>query len=393
MMRLIARAVALVAGVFVAVLVAGGQLTNHTSAATAASRAGSPAAGAINLRTAGNFSVLAGTTVTSIPPTSMSAELGLSPGSSVTGAPSASAKHIDDATAVTAKTDLTAAYKQVAAAPTTTVIPDAGDIGGETLTPGVYASASSIFLTGTVTLNAKGNPNALFIFKAGSTLITASNAKVAFINGAQACNVYWQVGSSATLGTGTRFAGTILALTSITSTTGVTVNGRLLAQNAAVTLDSTTIKTSGCSGATGTTTSTTPTKSTPTTTTTTTAPGTGPCGCTNPTTTTITITKTTPCSCTLPGLPAKTIKKVVASPGATVTVKLPAPGCGCVVAPGTPPPPAVKYVVVWVPAHCHVTVNQKTGRLKFKAAKGHRGKFSVRLKHGKQKIDCNFLVK
>jgi hypothetical protein len=381
-MRLIARGVvalvALVVGVFVAVLVSGAIFTNHNSAATAASRAASPAAQLINLRTAANFSVLAGTTVTSIPPTSMSAELGLSPGSSVTGAPSASAKHIDDATAVTAKTDLTAAYKQAAAAPTTTVIPDAGDIGGETLTPGVYASASSIFLTGTVTLNAEGNPNALFIFKAGSTLVTASNARVAFINGAQACNVYWQVGSSATLGTGTRFAGTILALTSISSTTGVTVNGRLLAQNAAVTLDATTIKTPGCSGATGTTTSTTPT---------TTTPGTGS------TTTTITITRTTPCSCTLPGLPAKTIKKVVASPGTTVTVKLPAPGCGCVVAPGTTPPPSVKYVIVWVPAHCHVAVDQATGRLKFRAAKGYRGKFSVRLKHGKQKIRLDFRVK
>jgi hypothetical protein len=390
-MRLVARAAALVAGVFVAVLVAGGLLTNNNSAATAASRAVSPAAQTINLRTASNFSVLAGSDITSIPPTSMSAELGLSPGSSVTGAPRASATHIDDATAVTAKTDLTAAYKQVAAAPTTGVIQDAGDIGGETLTPGVYASASSIFLTGTVTLNAKGNPNALFIFKAGSTLITASNAKVAFINGAQACNVYWQVGSSATLGTGTQFAGTILALTSITSTTGVTVNGRLLARNAAVTLDATTIKTTGCSGATGTTTSpTTPTKSTPTksspTTTTTSTPG-------GPTTTTITITKTLPCSCTLPGLPAKTINKVVSSPGQTVTVKLPAPGCGCVVARGTPRPPNVKYVIVWVPAHCHVTVDQKTGKLKFRAAKGHRGKFSVRLKHGKQKIGCHFLVK
>jgi hypothetical protein len=392
-MRLIARAAALVAGVFVAVLIAGG-LPNNNSAATAASRAVS-APQTINLGTAANFSVLAGTTVTSIPPTSMSAELGLSPGSSVTGGPSASAAHIDDATAVTAKTDLTAAYKQAAAAPTTSVVPDVGNIGGETLTPGVYASASSMFLTGTVTLNAEGNPNALFIFKAGSTLITASHADVAFIGGAQACNVYWQVGSSATLGTGTQFAGTILALTSITSTTGVTVNGRLLAQNAAVTLDATTIRTPGCSGSTGTTTSTTtPTKSPPTTpTATTTTTGTGPCGCTSPTTTTITITKTLPCSCTLPGLPAKTIKTVVPSPGKTVTVKLPAPGCGCVVAPGAPAPSNVKYVIVWVPAHCQVTIDQKTGKLKFRAAKGHRGKFSVRLKHGKQKIGLHFLVK
>jgi len=119
-------------------------------------------------------------------------------------------------------------------------------IGGLTLTPGVYNFTSSAFLTGTLTLDSLGDPNALFVFQIGSTLITASDASVLSINGTNGCNIYWQVGSSATLGTGTDFEGSILALTSITLNTNADImNGRALALNGAVTLDSNTI-TPGC---------------------------------------------------------------------------------------------------------------------------------------------------
>jgi type VI secretion system secreted protein VgrG len=99
-----------------------------------------------------------------------------------------------------------------------------------------------------VTLDAQGDPGAVFIFQIGSTLITGSNTSVALINGAQACNVFWQVGSSATLGTGTRFAGTVMASASITARTAATIHGRLLARTGAVTLDTNTITTSSCAG-------------------------------------------------------------------------------------------------------------------------------------------------
>lgn len=124
--------------------------------------------------------------------------------------------------------------------------PIVADLGGQTLTPGVYNSASSIGLTGILTLDAGGDPNAVFVFQAGSTLTTASASQVNLVNGAQSCNVFWQVGSSATLGTGSTFRGTILALTSITVTTSVTVDGRVLARNGAVTLDSDTITRPAC---------------------------------------------------------------------------------------------------------------------------------------------------
>jgi type VI secretion system secreted protein VgrG len=111
------------------------------------------------------------------------------------------------------------------------------DLGGLTLTPGVYCFSTSAQLTGTLTLDAQGNSSAVFIFKIGSTLTTASASSVLLINSASSCGVFWQVGSSATLGTGTALAGTIVALTSITLNTGSSVSGRTLARNGAVTLD------------------------------------------------------------------------------------------------------------------------------------------------------------
>ena len=155
------------------------------------------------------------------------------------------ATHAADAAALQAQTDLTTAYN--AAAGSGPTIPVAADLGGQTLTPGVYNSASSLALTGTLTLS--GTSSDVWIFQAGSTLTTASGSSVVFTGGASACNVFWQVGSSATMGTGSAFKGTIMALTAITVTTGVTIDGRVLARDAAVTLDADTIDASTCAAA------------------------------------------------------------------------------------------------------------------------------------------------
>ncbi|GAB2844522.1 hypothetical protein GCM10027176_55290 [Actinoallomurus bryophytorum] len=207
----------------------------------------SAATAPVALGTAADFSVLGASTVTNTGPTVISTNLGLSPGTSVTGFPPGAVGgtiHAADATAAQAQADQIAAYNDAAGrTPTTTL---AGDIGGTTLTPGVYGSTSSLGITGTLTLNGQGDPNAVFIIQMGSTLTTATASTVNLTNGAQACNVFWQVGSSATLGTGSTFKGTILALTSITVTTGVSITGRTLAHNGAVTLDTNAIDGTTC---------------------------------------------------------------------------------------------------------------------------------------------------
>jgi Ice-binding-like len=213
----------------------------------------------VGLGTAESFSVLAGSTVTNTGPTTMFGNLGLSPGSSVTGAPHVlGATHVDDAVAIEAKNSLTTAYNDAASRPTEG---SAGtDLAGQTFTPGVRTASSSLLLSsGAVTLDAQGNPNAVFIFQIGTTLITGSNTSVSLINGAQACNVYWQVGSSATLGTGTRFVGTVMAAATITAKTAATIHGRLLAQTGAVNLDTNTITNSNCAAGGGETTTATET--------------------------------------------------------------------------------------------------------------------------------------
>ena len=193
----------------------------------------------------GDFSVLAGTTVTNTGSTVVSGDVGVSPGTAVTGFPPGLAGgtiHIADGAASLAQATLTAGYIDAAGRSGGTSV--AGDLVGQTLTAGVYKSTSSLENSGAVTLDAQGNPDAVFIFQIASTLTTGSGSHVVLANGAKACNVFWQVGSSATLGTNSVFKGNILALTSITITTGVNLEGRALARNGAVTLDTDVI--TGC---------------------------------------------------------------------------------------------------------------------------------------------------
>ncbi|MGI8615000.1 MAG: ice-binding family protein [Nocardioidaceae bacterium] len=262
-----------------------------------------PAAAAeapVNLRTTASFAVLAGSTVTTTGPSVINGNLGLYPGTSITGFPPGIVNgtiHKTDAVAQQAQSDLTIAYNDAASRGPGAA---ASELGGRTLVAGVY-TGTALTLTGTLTLDGQGDPNAVFIFQSGSTLITASNSTVALINGAQACNVFWQVGSSATLGTNTTFVGTILALTSITAQTGTTVNGRLLARNGAVTLDNNVITASTCSTATTTTTSTSTNTSPTSTTTSPTSTTTSPTSTTTSPTSTTTSTTTPAAAVTVPG--------------------------------------------------------------------------------------------
>lgn len=206
------------------------------------------AATTVNLGTADNFAILAGSTITNTGATVINGDLGLSPGDSVTGFPPGTlhgTQQVANATAVQAKTDLITAYNNAAGqVPIATVSPV---LGGTTKTAGVYSSTDGTFgITGTLTLDAQNDPSAVFIFKTTETLITASLSNISLINGAQACNVFWQVGSSATLGTDSTLRGNILALTSVTLNTGASVEGRVLARNGAVTLDTNTVTKATC---------------------------------------------------------------------------------------------------------------------------------------------------
>jgi hypothetical protein len=184
---------------------------------------------AIDLGDADDFAILAGSTITNVGTTVINGDLGLSPGTSVTGFPPGvvnGEQHITDAAAAQAKISLSDAYDDAESqGPATTIA--GGTLGGLTLVPGVYNSAAAIGLTGTLTLDADGDPDAVWIFQAGTTLTTAANSSVVLINGAQACNVYWQIGTSATLGADTDFKGNILALASATLITGAEVEGRV----------------------------------------------------------------------------------------------------------------------------------------------------------------------
>lgn len=201
------------------------------------------------LGSAQQFAVLGGSTVTNTGPTVITGSLGVWPGTALTGFPPGvvldGSIHLGDAVAQQAQSDVTTAYNALASMAPTAILTGT-DLGGLTLLPGVYFFASSAFLTGTLTLDGQGDPDALFVFQMGSTLITSTNSTVLTINGADGCDVYWQVGSSATLDVDTAFQGNILALASITLNTRATlIEGRALARNGAVTMDSNLI-TAGC---------------------------------------------------------------------------------------------------------------------------------------------------
>ena len=200
----------------------------------------------VPLGSAANFDVVAASTITNTGPTTIAgADLGLSPGSAVTGFPpgtliAPAVMHVTDPTAAQGQLDLTVAYNYAAGLPGGASLP--GDMSGLTFTPGLYKTSSTVMLsTGNVTLDAQGNANAVFIFQIGSTLTTLGSTQVILAGGAQAKNIFWQVGSSATLGTNSIFKGTIMALQSITLNTGANLEGRALALNAAVTFDTNTV--------------------------------------------------------------------------------------------------------------------------------------------------------
>ncbi len=194
----------------------------------------------VDLGSAGSFAALTGSMITNTGPTSIVGDLGVSPGTAIIGFPPGvivGTQHANDPVAATAKADLTTAYNEVAGRMgcAATV---AGNIGGSTLTPGLYTSTSSLAISmGDLTLDAQGDGDAMFIFTIASTLTTTSGLKVILTNGARAANIYWQVGSAATLGTNSELSGTIMAEDAITVTTGARLNGRALARTGEVTLD------------------------------------------------------------------------------------------------------------------------------------------------------------
>jgi type VI secretion system secreted protein VgrG len=204
----------------------------------------------VGLGTADSFAVLAGQGITNTGSTTITGDVGTYPNTSEAGftaCPGAAdcvtltgTNHAGDNVTKGAKSDLITAYNDAAGrTPVTTI---ATELGGQILNPGVYDSSSGTFgITGTLTLDALGDPDGVFIFQMASTLITASSSVVSLLGNASACNVYWQVGSSATLGTDSTFTGNIFALTSIQVQTAVTVEGRVFARNASVTLDTDTI--------------------------------------------------------------------------------------------------------------------------------------------------------
>ena len=193
------------------------------------------------LGAAGTFGVLGGQSVSNTGAlTTIAGDVGVSPGNTINGIPAGQPTggtiHSADATATNAQGNLTTAYTDLAGRPCN--VPMSGiDLGGRTLSANVYCYSSSAQLTGTLTLDGQGNSNAIFIFQIASALTTAPSAAVVLTGGALARNVYWQVGSSATLDTGTSFVGTIIALQDLTMNTGATLNGRALARNGNVTLD------------------------------------------------------------------------------------------------------------------------------------------------------------
>jgi hypothetical protein len=203
--------------------------------------------------TAEPFAVLGGTGITNTGTTTINGDIGSLPNPvmTVTGQIRLTGtNHSGDGVTATAKSDLTAAYLN--ASPVGHPVPDgtvSADLAGQTLTPGVYTSASSLAISGPSPLTLSGSSSDVFVFQAVSSLITSANTSVVLTGGVTACNVFWQVGSSTTLGVNSTFRGTIMSLTSSTMQTGATLEGSLLTRNGGVTLDSNTILRPACASA------------------------------------------------------------------------------------------------------------------------------------------------
>jgi len=201
----------------------------------------SPGHAQVCLRSAASYTVLAGSAITNTGPTTITGDVGVSPGTAITGLPVSQPKdgtvHMGDAVAAQAQADLVTAYGFLAAMPCSVTMTGV-DLGGKTLAPGVYCFATSAALTGILSLDANGDSSAVFVFQIGSTLTSAGGASVVLAHGAQSRHVWWQVGSSATLGIASAMQGNVLAHTSITLTTGASVAGKVLAAGGAVTMDS-----------------------------------------------------------------------------------------------------------------------------------------------------------
>jgi len=221
-------------------------------AAAPASAAGPTA---IDLGTAGSFAVLGGSAVTNTGSSVLNGDLGLSPDTLLKGFPPGTLNgglHYTDSVAADAQSDLTTAYVTAAnlTPPTSAGL---SDLNGLVLVGGIYSGgALSLPVGGEVTLDAEGDSTSVWVFQASSSLIAQSGSSVTLINGANPCNVFWQVTSSATIGTNADFVGTVMALTSIQAQTGATIEGRLLARNGAVTLDDNVITSTDCTPVTAT---------------------------------------------------------------------------------------------------------------------------------------------
>lgn len=192
-----------------------------------------------------NFAILSGSAITNTGATTITGDIGLSPGSSIGGFPPGiliGTQYINDTIANKAKLDLTAAYNDAAGRTSTDIVTLSGNIGGLTLTPGLYKSTSSLAISsGDLTFDAKGNADAVFIIQIASTLTLTSDRKVILSGGALASNIFWQIGSSATFGTTSVFKGTVMAMQSITFNTGATLDGKALARIGGITMSGNTI--------------------------------------------------------------------------------------------------------------------------------------------------------